>query len=160
MSPAQSQELLYRRQSGISQRGESTGHLYQPIKGLHTVAMKRDTPTVADYIAKAPKWARGTLRELRRAIRKAAPEARESIGYGMPYYNQNGRLAYFAAHAHHCGFYWISAKDKKHFAKELASQDVVGSTLRIPAGGKIPVMLIQKIVRMRVKDNKAKSRRG
>ncbi len=121
--------------------------------------MKRDTSTVADYIAKAPKWARGTLRELRRAIRKAAPGARESISYHMPYYSQNGRLAYFAVHSHHIGFYWISAQDKKRFARELASQDVVKSTLRIPEGGKVPVALIQTIIRARVKDNKAKSQR-
>ena len=118
--------------------------------------MKRNTQTVADYIAKAPKWARGTLRELRRAIRKAAPDARESISYRMPYYSQNGRLAYFAVFKSHSSFFWISAKDRKTFAKELASQEVVGNTLRIPKGGKVPVGLIQRIVRMRVKENKAK----
>src|SRR5690606_26073893 len=55
-------------------------------------------------IARAPKWAQPLLRELRRVIRKAAPEARESISYRMPYYSQNGRLAYFAAFTSHCSF--------------------------------------------------------
>jgi hypothetical protein len=41
--------------------------------------MKGDAATVANYIAKAPAWARGTLRELRRAIRTVAPEARRLI---------------------------------------------------------------------------------
>lgn len=122
--------------------------------------MKGDASTVADYIARAPKWAQGTLRELRRVIRKAAPDARESISYHMPYYSQNGRLAYFAAFKSHCSFFWISAQDKKEFAKELASQHVVGSTLRIPQGGKVPSALIQKIVKNRVKTNSMKSRRA
>jgi uncharacterized protein YdhG (YjbR/CyaY superfamily) len=115
--------------------------------------MKAGTPTVVDYIAKAPKWARGTLRELRRVIRNAAPDACESISYHMPHYSQNGRLAYFAVFKSHCSFFWLSAKDKKAFARELASQRVVGSTLQIPQGGKVPVGLIQKIVRSRVKEN-------
>lgn len=121
--------------------------------------MEKKALTVADYIANAPKWAQGTLREIRRAIRKAAPKANESISYHMPYYSQNGRLAYFAAHARHCSFYWISAKDKKTFARELASQEVVGSTLRIPQGGKVPVALIQKLVRMRVKENESRKKK-
>lgn len=122
--------------------------------------MKGDAETVADYIARAPRWAQGTLRELRRVIRKAAPEARESISYHMPYYSQNGRLAYFAVFKSHCSFFWLSAQDKKTFAKELASQTVVGSTLRIPQGGKVPAALIQKIVKSRVRENTAKLRRA
>lgn len=122
--------------------------------------MKGDAETVADYIARAPRWAQGTLRELRRVIRKAAPEARESISYHMPYYSQNGRLAYFAVFKSHCSFFWLSAQDKKTFAKELASQTVVGSTLRIPQGGTVPAALIQKIVKSRVRENTAKLRRA
>ncbi|HEY8534952.1 MAG TPA: DUF1801 domain-containing protein [Vicinamibacterales bacterium] len=115
--------------------------------------------TVTEYIARAPKWAQPLLRELRRVIRKAAPEARESISYRMPYYSQNGRLAYFAAFTSHCSFFWLSAQDRKTYAKELASQTVVGSTLRIPRGGKVPAALIQKIVRNRVRENMAKKGR-
>jgi uncharacterized protein YdhG (YjbR/CyaY superfamily) len=118
--------------------------------------VKKHTATVAAYIAKAPAWARGTLREIRRTIRKAAPGARESISYHMPYYSQNGRLAYFAVFKNHCSFFWLSANDKKAFAKGLASQKVVGSTLQIPRGTKVPVAVIRKIVRSRVKANKMK----
>ena len=111
-------------------------------------------------ILKVPAGARGTLREIRRAIRKAAPGARESISYHMPYYSQNGRLAYFAVFTSHCSFFWLTAKDKKAFAKELASKKVVGSTLQIPRGSKVPIALIQKIVRNRVKANQMKLQRA
>jgi len=74
----------------------------------------------------------------------------------MTYYSQNGRLAYFAAFRSHCSFFWLSAQDRKTFAKELASQTVVGSTLRIPQGGKVPAALIRKIVRSRVRENEMK----
>jgi uncharacterized protein YdhG (YjbR/CyaY superfamily) len=119
--------------------------------------MKKKIPkSVDDYIASAPEWARGTLQELRRTIKSAAPEAKESISYRMPYYNQDGRLAYFGAHKNHCSFHWISAEDKKTFAKELASQTVVGSTLRIIRGEKVPTTIIQKIVKQRIKNNISK----
>lgn len=121
-------------------------------------ATQKDVETVADYIADAPAWARPVLRELRRVIRKAAPRASESISYHMPYYSQNGRLAYFAAFTNHCSFFWISAEDKKAYAKELASQKVVGSTLRIPKGGNVPSALIEKLVRGRVRQNEKKKR--
>jgi uncharacterized protein YdhG (YjbR/CyaY superfamily) len=96
------------------------------------------------------------LRALRRAIRSAAPKAKESIGYHMPYYSRYGRLAYFAAFKDHCSFFWVGAQDRKAFAKDLKRCEVVGSTLRIPRGSKAPVGLIRRIVRARVRANEAR----
>jgi uncharacterized protein YdhG (YjbR/CyaY superfamily) len=115
--------------------------------------MKRTVSDVESYIASAPEWARRTLQELRRAVMSAAPNARESISYKMPYYSSNGRLAYFAAHANHCGFYWISPEDRKMFAEELSAHRVVGSTLQVRRGEKVPVALIKRIVKARLKNN-------
>ena len=121
--------------------------------------MSVKSKTVIEYIAQAPVWARPTLKDLRKAIKAAAPKATESISYHMPYYSENGRLAYFAANKKHIGFHWISAEDKKNFAKELAKQKVVGSTLHIPRGEKVPATLIKKIVKSRVKSNGARKRK-
>ena len=118
--------------------------------------MQQKPKNVDEYIASVPQWAQGILRKLRETIQVAAPQAKESISYHMPYYSQNGRLAYFGAHKNHCSFHWISAEDKKTFAKELALQTVVGSTLRILRGEKVPVTLIKKLVKQRVKSNQAK----
>lgn len=113
---------------------------------------KKKPTTVAEYINAAPAWAKSTLKELRRAIKAAAPKADESISYQMPYYSQNGRLAYFGVYKNHCSFHWISKEDKKIFKKELAKQKVVGSTLQIPRGEKVPLGLIKKIVKSRIKN--------
>lgn len=115
--------------------------------------MKKTADNVAGYIASAPAWARGTLRQIRRVIRSAAPKAKESIGYRMPYYSQDGRLGYFAAYANHCSFHWVSGNDKKVFAKELAKAKVVGSTIQIPKGGKVPSALIKMIIKARLRQN-------
>jgi len=116
------------------------------------------TNNVSAYIAAAPAWARPVLREIRKTIRAAAPQAHEKISYGMPYYSHFGRLAYFAAFKNHCSFFWIGAEDMKKFKKELAKQEFMGSTLRIPQGTKVPVGLITKIVRARMKKNEAKKK--
>ncbi len=115
--------------------------------------MTTKTETVDGYIKGAPKWAQSILRELRRAIQGAVPTATESISYHMPYYSDNGRLAYFGYHTKHVGFYWIGAGDKKSYAKELATQKVVGTSLHVQMGGKVPVSLIKKIVIARKKAN-------
>lgn len=118
--------------------------------------MKSNITSVDKYIENAPDWAQNTLRELRLAITQAAPEAKESISYHMPYYSQNGRLAYFGVYKNHCSFHWISSDDKDMFAQELANHKVVGSTLQIPRGEKVPSTLIKKIVKLHLKNNKNK----
>ncbi|MFZ1626628.1 MAG: DUF1801 domain-containing protein [Candidatus Moraniibacteriota bacterium] len=108
---------------------------------------------VNEYIATASEWARPILRELRRVIRTTAPKAVESISYHMPYYALVGRLAYFSVHRAHCSFHWISAEDKREFADVLARANLSGSTLHIPRGQKVPIALIQKIVKAHAKRN-------
>ena len=120
--------------------------------------MKEKIPaTVTTYINSAPTWAKQTLKDLRSAIVASAPKATESISYHMPYYAEEGRLAYFGYHKSHCSFHWISAEDKIVFARELAKQQVKGSTLQIPQGEPVPVTLIKKLVKSRVKVNRLKT---
>ncbi len=116
----------------------------------------KSSANVTKYIAKAPAWARPVLRELRKTIRAAAPKAREKISYHMPYYGYHGRLAYFAAFKSHCSFFWIGSADKKKFKEELSRQHIVGSTLRILKGEKVPTSIIKKIVKVRAKRNEQK----
>jgi uncharacterized protein YdhG (YjbR/CyaY superfamily) len=55
--------------------------------------MDEGARAVDAYIQAAGGVARKKLQEVRRAIREVAPEARESISYGIPYYGYRGRLA-------------------------------------------------------------------
>ena len=51
-----------------------------------------------EYIAEFPKNVRDVLEELRRVIRESAPKAEETISYGIPTFDLNGRhLVHFAA---------------------------------------------------------------
>ncbi len=60
---------------------------------------------IDDYIAAQPAEYRASLEKIRQTIRKAAPEAEEYIGYGMPGFRMNGTLVYFALFSKHIGFY-------------------------------------------------------
>ena len=107
------------------------------------------------YIATAPKEVQRKLKELRAAIRKAAPDAEERISYGMPYYGYKGRLAYFAAFKKHIGLYVPTPVIEEH-KSELKDYEAANATVRFPLDKKLPVMLIKKLVKARMKKNVAR----
>lgn len=115
--------------------------------------------SVEAYIAATPKAHQPKLRQVRAAIRKAAPKAEEKISYGMPYYGYKGRLAYFALMKNHIGLY-IPPPILRQHAKELKKYSTSASaTVRFPLDKKLPLALIAKLVKARMKYNEAKSKR-
>lgn len=99
------------------------------------------------------------LRTLRAAIKAVAPKADEKISYRMPYYGYHGRLAYFAAFTHHVSFFaMMSAATRTRYAKQLKPYQTGRATLRFPIGSRMPVGLVKKLVRARVKENEARTR--
>jgi len=109
------------------------------------------------YIAGSPKAVQPMLRELRRAIKSAAPKAEEKLSYRMPFYAYHGRLIYFAAHRTHIGMYPIIGREKELYAKELKPYMAAKATLQFPIGQPIPIALVKKVVRERAKENEAKA---
>ena len=107
------------------------------------------------YIAAAPKDAQGKLKELRAVIRKTAPTAVERISYGMPYYDYRGRLAYFSLWKTHIGLYIPTPVIKEH-KNELKAYATTKATVRLPLNKKLPVVLIKKLVKARMKKNEAR----
>jgi uncharacterized protein YdhG (YjbR/CyaY superfamily) len=94
------------------------------------------------------------LTQLRQIITKAAPDAEESISYGMPAYKYLGKpLVYFAANKKHIGFYALPTANE-FFKKELAGYDVSKGTIRFPLGQPLPVRLVSTIVKFRIEENK------
>lgn len=111
--------------------------------------------SVNDYLAATPPPARAMLRQIRAAIRSAAPRAEEKISYGMPYYSEGGRLAYFAAFRAHVSVF-IPGGVLKAFAKETKAYTRGKATLRFPIGTRVPVGLIKRLVRARRRENEAR----
>ena len=101
------------------------------------------------YIAAAPKAAQPHLRQLRAAIRAAAPRAEERISYGIVGYFYPTRLVYFGGHSKHVALY--PAGDAKGLEKYLYQR----STLRFPLDEPLPIARIKALVRARVKERDA-----
>lgn len=114
--------------------------------------MKETENSVDEYLSQFSGDVRNALDELRDAIRKAAPGADEVMSYQMPAYKQNGILVYFAAHKNHIGFY-PTASAMIAFADELNEYKTSKGTLQFPFGQPLPLKLIEKIVKFRVKEN-------
>ena len=124
--------------------------------------MKMDKYTDIDsYIAIFPEETQKILEKIRATIRKAAPEAKETISYGIPTFTFYGNLVHFAAYEKHIGFY-PGAAGIASFKDELAIYEGGKGTVRFPINGKIPFPLISRIVKFRVLQNseKAKNPKG
>jgi len=104
------------------------------------------------YIKSYPKNVQPILKELYATIKKAAPKAGEAIKYGIPTFILNGNLVHFGGYKTHIGFY-PAPSGIKAFKKELSKYDVAKGTVRFPMGKPLPLGLITKIVKFRVKEN-------
>lgn len=112
---------------------------------------------IEDYIKTFPKDVQILLRKLKAAIKTAAPKAEEKISYRMPAFFLNGPLVYFAAYKKHIGFYPTSTPIKV-FKKELASFEYSKGAIRLPLDEPLPLALIKKIVKFKIKENAAKAK--
>ena len=115
--------------------------------------MTKVPESVDDYIAAQPARMRATLAEVRSAIRKALPRAREVISYKIPAYKRGDRtILYFAGWKNHYALYPFGERVVAAFQKELAPYKVVGSTIRFPMTEPVPVRLIARIAKFRAED--------
>jgi uncharacterized protein YdhG (YjbR/CyaY superfamily) len=115
--------------------------------------MTKVVETVEDYIAAQPARARANLAQVRTAIRKALPKAREVISYKIPAYKHGDRtVLYFAGWKNHYALYPFGERIVAAFKNELAPYKVVGSTIRVPIAGPVPAGLIARIAKFRAKD--------
>lgn len=94
---------------------------------------------------------------IRSIVKKEAPQAEEKMSYGMPSYRLNGPLLYFGGYAKHIGLYVLPAAVGA-LKKELAAYKTSKSSVSFPHDKPLPLALIRKIVRYRVKEAKAKKK--
>ena len=108
------------------------------------------------YISRFPADVQAVLRKVRATIRRAAPEAEEIIGHQMPAFRQHRNLVYFAAWKKHIGLYPPISGDKA-IEKAVARYAGPKGNLQFPLDEPIPYKLIERIVKLRVKQDFAKA---
>lgn len=118
---------------------------------------KKTAADVNEYIAGFPKEVQVLLQTIRSTIKKAAPEAAETISYKMPAYKYYGMLTYFAGYKNHIGFY-PGAGGIAAFKNELSVYKGAKGSVQFPLDKPLPVSLVSKIVKYRVKQNLEKEK--
>lgn len=103
------------------------------------------------YISNFPQEIQEILQGVREAIRKAAPDAEETIKYQIPTFYLNGNLVHFAAFKNHIGFY-PTPSGMEEFKKELAAYAGAKGSVQFPLTQPIPFGLIGKIAKFRANE--------
>ncbi len=108
--------------------------------------------TIDEYIDAYPKDIQKLLKQVKTAIKKAAPGAEEVISYSMPAFKLNGLLLWFASHTHHIGFYPKSS-GIGHFKKEITKYKSSKGAVQFPVNEPLPIALITEMVKFRANEN-------
>lgn len=112
------------------------------------IKSKRPT-TIAEYIRGAPKEGQPHLHELYALLKVVAPNAREAIKWGNPFFVEPRFLFAFSAHKGHVSFA-PGLVTLEEFRDELAQHKTTKNFLQIPYSGPLPVDLIRKMARYRL----------
>jgi uncharacterized protein YdhG (YjbR/CyaY superfamily) len=110
---------------------------------------------IDEYIAAHPPAVRAILRQIRRTVRDAVPEATEVISYRMPAFKLRGILLYFAAFKGHIGVFPPVSGDAR-LEKALAPYEGPKRNLRFPYDQPIRYDLIRRIVTLRARQQRAR----
>ncbi len=114
--------------------------------------------TIDEYLVQFPENVRELLQEIRKTIRNSAPQAEETISYGMPAFKLNGKiLVYFAAFKNHIGFF-PTASGIEAFKEEVSAYKTSKGTVQFPLDRPIPLGLVSKMVKFKVKEVESKKK--
>ncbi len=114
-----------------------------------------NSKTIDEYISGFPKDVQAKLRDIRSTIRKNAPGAEEKISYGLATFTLYGNLVHFGAFKNHIGFY-ATPGGNEAFKKELSKYKGSKGAVQFPLDKPLPLALIARMVKYRVKENMQK----
>ena len=106
--------------------------------------------TIDEYTATFPDKTRMLLEQVRVAIKQAAPQATETISYGIPTFKLEGKsLVHYAGFEHHIGLY-ATPDGHEEFESELSRYKRGKGSVQFPLDEPLPIELIKRIVQFRV----------
>ena len=115
--------------------------------------MRTAPKNVAAYLAAQPPSVRKLLARVRGIIRKAVPDAEETISYQIPTYKLHGKpVIYFAAFKEHYSVYPSNPRLVKAFKDQLEGYEMSKGTIRFPLSEPVPVKLIEGVAKFRAKE--------
>ena len=119
---------------------------------------KKPYTTIDEYISTFPADIQAILEKMRQSIQKAAPDAVETISYGIPTFNLNGKhLVFFAGWKQHISLYPLPAGDEA-FQQEIAHYKRAKGSIQFPLDKPLPYELVEQIVILLMKEKPEKER--
>lgn len=109
--------------------------------------------TIDDYLFLLPENEQVALQNLREIIKSLIPTAEEVISYQIPTFKYYGALVGFAAFKNHCSLFVMNTDLLDAFKDELKGYNYAGSTIHFVPENPLPVALVEKIVKAKMKIN-------
>ena len=124
-------------------------------RGAQRMTGKKNNPMVERDVASCPAPGRQKLREIRRVIRGAVPDADGVFSYGMPGYSfpdhpYKGMVTWILLRSSFIGLYVHPPTIRANWAL-LAGYVTTKAAVHIPLGKPIPTRLIQTLIRANAK---------
>jgi uncharacterized protein YdhG (YjbR/CyaY superfamily) len=105
---------------------------------------------VEEYLRGVEEPKRSTLARVRRTILEIAPDAEETIYYGIPAFRVEGAvLAGFAAFRDHLSYLPFSGSVLAQLSDELSDYSMTKSALHFPIDQPLPNAVIKKLIEAR-----------
>ena len=105
--------------------------------------------SVDEYIQTFDGETKARLETIREIVQTEAPQAVESIAYGIPAYKLDGKpLVYFGGYAHHVGLY-ATPNGHEAFKDEFSKYKQGKGSVQFPNTQPLPVDLIKRVVQYR-----------
>jgi uncharacterized protein YdhG (YjbR/CyaY superfamily) len=119
---------------------------------------KTNFQSVDEYVASRPETVQPALRKVRAAIRKALPNAEETISYQIAAYKMDGRVViFFAGWKDHYSIYPAIGGLVDAFRTELAGYQLSKGTIRFPLTEPVPAGLIGRLAKFRAEEVAARA---
>jgi uncharacterized protein YdhG (YjbR/CyaY superfamily) len=113
--------------------------------------MQPDT-RIDDYLARLPSEQREALERLRARVHELAPDAEETISYGMPAFKVDDRFFLsYAGWKRHCSIYPVDDALLARHADAIRGYTRTKGSLHFSAAQPLPDALLEDIVEQRAK---------